>query len=132
MANQTGIAITIRAFLQTGKTLNEQFEALSIVKTAHETGDYSALLKAATVEDVKTEQKTRRIEDQPQDGEKAGQTESEKSDGQAGGGEGPTTEQKEQAAAEADVKHFHVDDAKPAADADVPEFLKKEKKSKAA
>lgn len=63
MANQTGIAIVIKAFLPTGKTLDEQFNALTIVKNAHETGDYSALLKAASVEDVKTEQKTRRVED---------------------------------------------------------------------
>lgn len=63
MANQTGIAIVIKAFLPTGKTLDEQFEALSIVKNAHAAGDYSELLKAATVEEVKTEQKTRRIEE---------------------------------------------------------------------
>ncbi|MDK2769931.1 MAG: hypothetical protein KYX69_19710 [Sphingomonas sp.] len=65
MANQTGIAISIKAFLPTGKSLDEQFAALTLVKTAHETGDYSALLKAANVEDVKTEQKTRRVEDAP-------------------------------------------------------------------
>lgn len=63
MANQTGIAITIRAFLPTGKTLDEQFTALSIVKTAHETGDYAPLLAAATVDDVKTEQRTRRVDE---------------------------------------------------------------------
>ena len=63
MANQSGIAITIKAFLPTGKTLDEQFAALSIVKDAHESGDYTALLKAAGVDEVKTEQKTRRIED---------------------------------------------------------------------
>lgn len=63
MANQTGIAITITAFLPTGKTLNEQFEALSIVKTAHETGDYAALLSASQDVLVKTENKTRRIPD---------------------------------------------------------------------
>ena len=37
--NQSGIAITIKAFLPTGKTLDEQFAALLVVKTAHETGD---------------------------------------------------------------------------------------------
>jgi len=61
MANQSGIAITIRAFLPTGKTLDEQFTALGIVRDAHATGDYTALLKAAAVEEVKTEQKTRRV-----------------------------------------------------------------------
>lgn len=60
--NQPGVAITIKAFLPTGKTLDEQFEALSIVKTAHETSDYSALLQAAHDVEVKTESKTRRIE----------------------------------------------------------------------
>lgn len=66
MANQTGIAIVVKAWLPTGKTLDEQFEALSIVKTAHETGDYAPLLAAANVEEIKTEQKTRRIEDNPE------------------------------------------------------------------
>jgi hypothetical protein len=62
MANQTGIVIVIKAFLPTGKTLDEQFAALSLVKEAHENGDYSELLQAAKIAEVKTEQKTRRIE----------------------------------------------------------------------
>lgn len=66
MANQTGIAIVIKAWLPTGKTLDEQFTALSIVKAAHESGDYAALLAASKIEGVQTEQKTRRIEDAPQ------------------------------------------------------------------
>lgn len=60
--NQTGIAIVIKAFLPTGKTLDEQFTALSIVKDAHANGDYSTLLLAAQIDEVKTEQKTRRVE----------------------------------------------------------------------
>lgn len=63
--NQTGIAIVIKAWLPTGKTLDEQFEALSLVKSAHETGDYSALLATSSIEEVKTEQKNRRVEDKP-------------------------------------------------------------------
>lgn len=63
--NQTGIAIVIKAFLPTGKTLDETFMALSIVKRAHESGDYAPLLAAAKVEEVKTEQKTRRVEAEP-------------------------------------------------------------------
>ena len=63
--NQNVIAISIKAFLPTGKTLDEQFAALSIVKTAHETGDYSALLKAAQDVQIKTEAKTRRVEEHP-------------------------------------------------------------------
>lgn len=63
--NQTGIAIVIKAWLPAGKTLDEQFEALSLVKNAHETSDYSALLAASRVEEVKTEQKTRRMEETP-------------------------------------------------------------------
>lgn len=65
MSNVTGIAIVIKAFLPTGKTLDEQFTALSIVKTAHETGDYSPLLAASQIDEIKTEQKTRRIDDAP-------------------------------------------------------------------
>lgn len=63
--NQTGIFIGIKAFLPTGKSLDEQFAALSLVKAAHETGDYAALLAAAKIDEVKTEQKTRRVEDTP-------------------------------------------------------------------
>jgi hypothetical protein len=63
MVNQTGIAIVVKAFLPTGKTLDEQFAALSIVKTAHESGDYAELLKHAMIDEVKTEQKTRRVEE---------------------------------------------------------------------
>lgn len=65
MSNVTGIAIVVKAFLPTGKTLDEQFAALSIVKTAHETGDYAPLLAAAQIDEVKTEQKTRRMDDAP-------------------------------------------------------------------
>ncbi|RUX03173.1 MAG: hypothetical protein E5V51_00105 [Mesorhizobium sp.] len=130
MANQTGIAIVIKAFLPTGKTLDEQFAALSIVKTAHETSDYAALLKAASIEDVKTEQKTRRIEEQPQTtAGSTSQTETtsthepgttgETGGGEAGDGKADETQPDNQTAA-----------ADPAAD--VPEFLKKEKKAKAA
>lgn len=64
--NQPGIAISIKGFLPTGKTLDEQFAALTIVKTAHETGDYSSLLKAAHDVEIKTESKTRRVEEKPE------------------------------------------------------------------
>lgn len=63
--NVSGIAIVIKAFLPTGKTLDEQFEALSIVKDAHASGDYAKLLSAASIDEVKTEQKVRRMEDAP-------------------------------------------------------------------
>lgn len=66
--NQSGIAIVVKAFLPTGKTLDEQFAALSIVKAAHETGDYAALLKAAQDVEVKTEAKTRRVEEVAREG----------------------------------------------------------------
>ena len=69
--NQNIIAITIRAALPTGKTLDEQFAALSIVKQAHETGDYAPLLKAAQDVEIKTEAKTRRVEIAPQTPEAA-------------------------------------------------------------
>lgn len=67
--NQSGIAIVIKAWLPAGKTLDEQFEALSLVKTAHATGDYAPLLAAAKVEEVKTEQRTRRMEKEDGDAE---------------------------------------------------------------
>lgn len=61
--NQTGIAIVIKAFLPTGKTLDETYAALTVVKTAHESGDYAPLLSVAKIDEVKTEQKTRRFEE---------------------------------------------------------------------
>lgn len=119
MANQTGIAIVIKAFLPTSKSLDEQFAALSIVKTAHETSDYSALLKAASIEEVKTEQKTRRIEDQPQ-------TQTAPT----------TTAETTQASDKQEPGDTPADDPQASAahdpEADVPAFLKKDKKSKAA
>ena len=63
--NQNFIAITIKAALPAGKTLDEQFAALSIVKTAHETGDYAPLLAAAQDVQIRTEAKTRRVEEHP-------------------------------------------------------------------
>jgi hypothetical protein len=119
MANQTGIAITIKAFLPTGKTLDEVFEALSIVKTAHATGDYSAVLKAALVEEVKTEQKTRRIEDAVP--APAGETVLTGSD---------ANEEQEDASglkAEFDAVEpaGEIDPVADETDADVPEFVKK-------
>jgi hypothetical protein len=120
MANQTGIAIVIKAFLPTGKSLDEQFAALSIVKTAHETGDYSALLKAAKIEVVGTEQKTRRIETGPDTDGQAGEDGQTKPDPEA-----KAVDDAAQAMAEAEGR-------KPADDADVPAFLKNNKKTKAA
>lgn len=65
MANQTGVAIYIKAFLPTGKTLDEQFEALSLIKEAKTTGKFDAVLAQAIDVEVRTESKTRRIEEAP-------------------------------------------------------------------
>ena len=64
--NQTGIAIVVKAWLPLGGSLESQIASLQLVKNAHATGDYTALLNAAKVEDVKAEQKTRRVEDEPE------------------------------------------------------------------
>jgi hypothetical protein len=107
MANQKGIAIVIKAFLPTGTTLDEQFNALSIVKTAHETGDYAPVLAAAQIDEVKAEQKTRRVDDEQPSGDES------QGDGK-----------------DQDTK---PDDTKPNAsgeqkyDADAPEFIKGKK-----
>ena len=45
MANQNGIAITIKGFLPTGTTLEEQFAAMSLVRAAQ--GDFSQLADLA-------------------------------------------------------------------------------------
>lgn len=41
MANQNGIAVTIKGFLPTGKTMDEQFEAMTLVRAAQ--GDHDQL-----------------------------------------------------------------------------------------
>lgn len=61
--NTSVIDITIKAFLPTGKTIDDQVKALTAVKEAHESGDYTELLKMATIENVKAKQVTRRIDD---------------------------------------------------------------------
>jgi hypothetical protein len=61
MANQTGIAITIKAFLNTGTSAEDQYKALGVLMDAQKSGDYTKLLGMSTVEEVKAEQKTRRV-----------------------------------------------------------------------
>ena len=61
--NQNGIAISLKAFVPMGKTIDEQLEVLMLVKQCHETGNYAPLLERAIVDAVKAEQKTRRVED---------------------------------------------------------------------
>lgn len=63
MANINVLEIKIKAHLPVGKSLEEAHAALTLAKTAQETGDYSDLLKSATVLDVSVEQRTRRIVD---------------------------------------------------------------------
>jgi len=61
--NQTGIAIIIKAWLPVAGPISEQIAKLQMVEDAHKSGDYATLLKTATVEEVKTEQKTRRVDE---------------------------------------------------------------------
>ena len=78
MANQNGIFIVLKAWLPVEGSISEQITKLQMVEAAHASGDYADLLKAAKVEDIKTEQKTRRVEDQPQTaGQQAPETETE-------------------------------------------------------
>lgn len=65
--NQTGLAITIKAFLVLKPNdINQNLAALTLAKEAHETGNYSALIAAASIDEVKVEQKSRRVEDAPE------------------------------------------------------------------
>lgn len=61
MANMNVLEIKVKANLPVGKTLEEAHAALTLAKTAQETGDYSELLKAATIVSVTVDQKTRRF-----------------------------------------------------------------------
>ena len=64
MANVNGIEIKLKAFLPTGKTLEEAHAALTLVKTAKDTGDYAPVLAAAMFDEIRVEQKTRREADE--------------------------------------------------------------------
>lgn len=65
--NQTGLAITIKAFLVLKPNdINQNLAALTLAKEAHETGNYSSLIAAAQIDEVKVEQKSRRVEDAPE------------------------------------------------------------------
>lgn len=61
MANLNVLEIKIKAYLPVGKSLEEAHAALTLAKTAQESGDYRELLNVATVLDVSVEQRTRRI-----------------------------------------------------------------------
>lgn len=63
MANVNVLEIKIKAHLPVGKTIEEAHNALTVAKTAQETGDYSALLAASTILEVSVDQKTRRVHD---------------------------------------------------------------------
>ena len=63
MANVNVLEIKIKAHLPVGKTIEEAFEALTLAKTAQETGDYTNLLAAASTLEVSVDQRTRRIAD---------------------------------------------------------------------
>jgi hypothetical protein len=56
------LEIKIKAQLTVGKTLDEAHAALTLAKKAQETGDYSELLKAATILEVTVDQKNRRVD----------------------------------------------------------------------
>jgi hypothetical protein len=62
---QAGLVISIKAFIPLTRDLNQNLEALTLAKQAHESGDYSALIAAAQVDEVKVEQRSRRVEDAP-------------------------------------------------------------------
>lgn len=61
MANVNVLEIKIKAHLPVGKSLEEAHAALTLAKTAQETGDYLELLNAAMILDVTVDQRTRRI-----------------------------------------------------------------------
>lgn len=64
MATKTIIEIGMKGYIELPvDDLDRQIEILTTLKTAHTSGDYGVLLKLATVEEVKAEQKRRRFED---------------------------------------------------------------------
>lgn len=68
MANQNGIAITIKGFLPTGKTLEEQFAAMGLVRGAQDDDNAMAeLISSLTDLKFDAQIKTRR-EPKPEGG----------------------------------------------------------------
>lgn len=65
MANKPGIAIYIKAFVPVPKDIDGQVETLTAIKEAKTSGKFDAVLAKAIDIEVKTESKTRRIEEQP-------------------------------------------------------------------
>lgn len=63
MANVNVLEIKIKAHLPVGKTIEEAYAALTLAKTAQETGDYGPMLIGATILEVTVDQRTRRIPD---------------------------------------------------------------------
>lgn len=61
MANVSGIAIQIKAFMPIGSTIADTMAALSSIEKAEKTGDYTEVLKSSNIEAIKVEQKTRRM-----------------------------------------------------------------------
>lgn len=61
MANVNVLEIKLKAQLPVGKTVEDAHAALTMAKDAKDSGDYSNLLKHATVLEVSVDQKTRRI-----------------------------------------------------------------------
>ncbi len=59
------IEISIKAHIVVDRDMNKQLEALTALKAAHESGDYSKVIAMATVDAVKAQQKSRRFEDAP-------------------------------------------------------------------
>lgn len=65
MANQNGIAVTIKGFLPTGKTLDEQFAAMSLVRAAQgNTYEIAELINSLTDFSFDAQIKTRRVNDE--------------------------------------------------------------------
>lgn len=117
MANVRGAHITIKAWLPLPKDFNAQFAAMQLIKQAHETGDYAALLKVATVEGVQIDNKVRRMDDPqlPLQAEAEAETGSNEGEDEGQGEEHP------------DAATYAADET----DFEPPQFLKEDGKRKA-
>jgi len=141
--NQTGISITIKAWLPVTGSISEQIAKLQMVEAAHTTGDYAELLKASSVEDIKTEQKTRRIEDAPattatkEDEDSAGEHGSSLGETEGPSASSAETVNPEPSSSDSGMKEA-FDAVEPAGEVDpaptdeaVPEFIKNSRKKSA-
>ncbi|WP_026793170.1 hypothetical protein [Pleomorphomonas oryzae] len=132
------IALAIKGYIIVDRDMGKQLEALTALRDAHTSGDYSKVIAMATIDAVKAEQKSRRFDDAPaiEPGENSHGSQTEDADAlemhDPSKGEPGYPEPSEEIIYDAANASDGPQDAGPNDDEDVPAFLKGGKKPKSA